>query len=215
YPNPRTSNHHPSLHQLLGSSPNYNGDLFNTRNISADIPDTENCSLCLTGLPPDVTYAQLLALFRGTGRIFATYINPPQLDRGHPTCAAKVTFFSKDVAQGVIRRHGPGHAHHQGLSIGRYRISVFRNRTKVSERQTTGSNWEYEDGGLPSRVHIVSGPRGVVRLPAVFNVIRTGCYFELDGVVAIADTEESCAFEIRFASFYGTGAVGVFYSAES
>ncbi|KAK0633808.1 hypothetical protein B0T14DRAFT_415084, partial [Immersiella caudata] len=189
---------------------NYNGDPTNRKNLSARIPEDENCSLFLTGLPPNVTYAQLLALFRQTGRIYATFINPPEFHRGHPTCAAKVTFFSKRAAQEVLRRHGPGRPRHAWLSTRGYKIKVVPHRVKVSEPLAKSANWEDDYGGPPSRVLAVSGPREIVRVPTILKRMRRSCYFNLDQVVVIADTEEYCALEIRFASFYGQAQLAFF-----
>lgn len=64
----------------LGISPNYQGNPHNPRNLSEDIPDSENCALFLTNLPANCTYAELLRAVatHRPGRVWSTYINPPR-----------------------------------------------------------------------------------------------------------------------------------------
>jgi hypothetical protein len=60
-----------------GVSANYKGDYTLARNRPADIPEHENCSVFITGLPGNLTTNQLLSAIRDTGRIWASVINPP------------------------------------------------------------------------------------------------------------------------------------------
>ncbi|KAH8804739.1 hypothetical protein F5884DRAFT_423672 [Xylogone sp. PMI_703] len=82
--------------ELIGHT-NYAGDITNERNRSADIPDNQNCSLWVLGLPSDVTYTCLLGAIRNVGKIYATVINPPV--GKHPTAAAKIVLFSRADAE--------------------------------------------------------------------------------------------------------------------
>ena len=88
------------VHGLLlrGFSPNYRGNPGLARNQSAAIPAEENCSLFLVGLAPDLTTHELLSGIHNVGRVYATHINPPDLERGHMYSAAKVVFFEREAA---------------------------------------------------------------------------------------------------------------------
>ncbi|CAJ2510323.1 Uu.00g050260.m01.CDS01 [Anthostomella pinea] len=72
---------------------NYRGNLQLPANHSANVSDEVNTSLFLTGLPPDCTVGMLLGSFRGTAKIYATFVNTPEVNLGHQTCAAKLVFF--------------------------------------------------------------------------------------------------------------------------
>lgn len=63
-----------------GISRNYQGNPYNPKNRSADIPDAENCALFLTNLPAKCTYQDLLQALaqHRVGRVWSTYINPPR-----------------------------------------------------------------------------------------------------------------------------------------
>ncbi|KAK8004073.1 hypothetical protein PG989_003792 [Apiospora arundinis] len=67
-------------------STNYGGNRLSYSNLSANIPDEENCSLFIHNLPPLLTYAQLYAAFTGAGRFASAHIIHPNED--HATSAA-------------------------------------------------------------------------------------------------------------------------------
>lgn len=79
------------------SSSNYLGDITIPNNRSADIPENENCSLWIIGLPALVTHKTLLGAIRGVGKIFASVISPP--NGNHYTSAAKIVFFERSQAE--------------------------------------------------------------------------------------------------------------------
>ena len=70
-------------------------------NKSDDIPESENCSLFMVGLPVDVTYQQILAPIKNIGRIFASHIIPP--DRRNAKPAAKLVFFERKSAEAFLK----------------------------------------------------------------------------------------------------------------
>ena len=78
-------------------SENYLGDLRNAHIRSANIPDSQNCSLWILGLPANVTYSIFLGAIRDTGSVYATVINPPS--GPHRTSAAKLIFFERYQAE--------------------------------------------------------------------------------------------------------------------
>jgi len=79
------------------SSNNYLGDITISSNRSAEIPENENCSLWIIGLPALVTHKTLLGAIRGVGKIFAAVISPP--NGIHYTSAAKIVFFERSQAE--------------------------------------------------------------------------------------------------------------------
>jgi hypothetical protein len=79
------------------SPTNYLGDPSVEHNRSAFIPENENCSLWVWGLPACVTYTALLASIRGIGKVYATVINPPTDEIR--TSAAKVVLFNRQGAE--------------------------------------------------------------------------------------------------------------------
>ncbi|KAK6833322.1 hypothetical protein PG987_008016 [Apiospora arundinis] len=74
------------------ASKNYGGNRLAPSNLSANIPDNENCSLFIRNLPSWLTYAQLFAAFTGVGRFASAHINQP--NDTHATSAAKVALGS-------------------------------------------------------------------------------------------------------------------------
>jgi hypothetical protein len=83
-------------------SNNYKGDITLPHNQSANIPDNQNCSLWIIGLPANVTHNMLLRAIRNVGRIYACVINPAV--GNHKTSAAKIVFFERYEAENMFNR---------------------------------------------------------------------------------------------------------------
>ncbi|KAI1491591.1 hypothetical protein F5X96DRAFT_668526 [Biscogniauxia mediterranea] len=75
-------------------SANYNGDLSNPFNQSAEIPDSENCSVFVTELPAHTSYQRLFRSLRDVGKIAHCHINAPTPPQ-HRGTAAKIVFFDR------------------------------------------------------------------------------------------------------------------------
>ena len=82
--------------KAAGFSENYMGDYNNERNKSADIPEDQNCSLYMTGLPLGVTVQDIFDDIRNIGKVYSLHISPPKED--HTKCAAAITFFTRAAA---------------------------------------------------------------------------------------------------------------------
>lgn len=107
-PRPGHASSSRAIHNIMnGFSPNYQGDTSLANNRSANIPESESCSLFILGLPPTLTTTQLLGAIRNAGRVWASHINLPEPSRGHTTCAAKVIFFERAAAQRFYAAHQP------------------------------------------------------------------------------------------------------------
>ena len=106
--NPYPGSHihiHPGVNASSGCSQNYKGNHYLPSNRSADIPEKDNCSFFITGLPPAISTHTLLAHIRDAGRVYASYINEANPSAGHLTAAAKLVFFEKTAAQAFWARH--------------------------------------------------------------------------------------------------------------
>ncbi|KAK3323666.1 hypothetical protein B0T19DRAFT_443146 [Cercophora scortea] len=177
---------------LKGFSANYRGNPDLDRNRSAEISPEENCSLFIVGLDPHITTHELLASIRDVGRVYATHINPPEPDRGHLTCAAKVVFFERAAAERFYTRfaqtglHIPAHPAHPG------RVTWNRVRTA-----------QYDAGGRKTRVLLISGPTSIVNEPALRAYFSSKLQYQVDEVVCRGeDTARARALvEFRFGSF--------------
>ena len=177
-----------------GISNNYQGSSLNPQNISANIPDHENCSLFLTNLPPSCSYKDLLSAVAPfhPGRVWSTYITPPDNNANerfpsHRTSAAKIIFYKAEQATGFLRIAESG-----AFQIKGYQVRAVRNRVKTAEQQ---------DGALTSRCIVIKGPAELVNvenLRALFD--RLFCY-ETEEVIVIRTTPHMRWLEWRFASF--------------
>jgi hypothetical protein len=126
-----------------GCSNNYQGDVTIAHNLSADIPDNENCAVWILGLPPHVTHTELLGSIQNIGQIYASVINPPIGQ--HQTAAAKIVFFERSQAESFMALVLNGRC----LVMGRQIRHVRWNKIK-------SARYPYSEN---SRVIRVTGPR--------------------------------------------------------
>jgi hypothetical protein len=175
---------------LAGFSPNYLGNINLARNRSADIPASENCSLFIMGLPPTLTFTQLLATVRDTGRVYATHVNSPEPDKGHLTCAAKLIFFERRAAERFYDRHLQG-----GLRIPGhpgYVARVVWNRIKTA---APAQPRHY------TRVLMVAGPATIANPAFLTAYFRSKLDFDVDEVFDRGAMGDRRLVEYRFGSF--------------
>ena len=171
---------------LNGFSKDYKGK--NTlRNMSANIPNSENCSVFIVGLPPSLTTNRLLSHVRGVGRIYATVINAPDPSKEHYCSAAKIVFFEKAAALRFYQK-----CELQGFSIDGYKARVVWNRVKSAEQ--TGSKTR-------SRVLQIVGPAEFVNSAALTSYFHMKLEFQVDEILMIAETPETNIIEYRFGSY--------------
>lgn len=180
---------------MRGFSPWYLGNTSLTRNKSADIPDHENCSLFLLGLPAKVTTHELLASIRDVGRIWAMHINPPELGKGHLTAAAKVIFFTRAAAERFWDRFAPtgfAVAAHPGCPPAR----VLWNRIKTGAQTGQGA-------GIKSRVLLIRGPDSFVNPDALSAYFDTKFKYQVDEIISLLWDRGSRVrlVEYRFGSY--------------
>lgn len=161
---------HPGINATSGCSRNYKGNHFLPSNRSADIPDKDNCSFFITGLPPTISTHTLLAHIRDAGRVYASYINEANPSAGHLTAAAKLVFFEKISAQVFWARH----KEQLPLMVGGYAAKAVRNRIKVAE-----PTWQKNF----TRVVVISGPDGLIGTERLLKVFEENFVFHIDEII--------------------------------
>jgi hypothetical protein len=177
---------------MLGFSPNYMGNIHIDKNKSANIPEDENCSLWLTGLPPAITYTQLLSAIRGIGRVYQTHINLPEPEKGHYTAACKVVFFDRPSAQRFWDRYGPGG----------FCVRGFPEVGRVAWNRVRSAAIEGPNAKKLSRVLLISGPPQLVNTYFLTQYFQSKLEFNVDVIINHqSDDEHRALVEYRFASF--------------
>lgn len=172
-----------------GCSPNYMGDISLRSNRPANIPDEQNCSLWITGLPPNVTVRELLGAIHNVGKIYATVVNPPH--DHHLLSAAKVTFFTPAGARALLSQcNGPDN---RGLVVGDYRARVRYNRNAVEQ-----PGWVPEDH---TRAMIISGPRDIINIEFLMDYFRRRFDFQVEDIDVLVAGHSINVFEWRFGSY--------------
>lgn len=196
----------------IGISPNYQGNPNNPRNRSAQIPESENCSLFVTNLPSDCTYNELLKAIADhrPGRVWSVYINPPREEstemkrliaeaatRSHHmyrpvpasfvNSAAKVIFYHPSEAQRLL-----------ALARGRGGFLVRNRRAHVKyNRHRTGA----QSYGYPtSRVISITGPATIVSEIYLTSLFDQYFQYHTEKIIVLGETEELRCLEWRFGS---------------
>lgn len=178
-----------------GISTKYRGETTNPQNISADIPDHENCSLFLTNLPPNCSYRDLLAAVarHQPGRIYSTYISPPDAESdqnlpSHRTSAAKMAFFRPEDATRLLQACSLGLVKVQG-----YRVHARRNRVKVSPAS--------RDKDHKTRCIVISGPKALVDEMQLRRLFDKFFSYDIEEVILLQEGESLRWMEWRFGSY--------------
>ncbi|RKU48901.1 hypothetical protein DL546_008782 [Coniochaeta pulveracea] len=177
---------------MNGFSPNYMGNIHIDKNKSANIPESENCSLWLTKLPPNLTYTDLLAVIRDVGRVYQTHINRPQPDKGHHTSAGKIVFFDRASAERFFERFAdsglvfPGYPGFTGR--------VAWNRVLAAAVDGPGTK-------ELSRVLLISGPKEMVTAEYLTQYFRSKLDFNIDCIIDHGGDDYRATVEYRFGSF--------------
>ncbi|KAI8964324.1 hypothetical protein F5Y11DRAFT_316731 [Daldinia sp. FL1419] len=165
-------------------SPNYRGAIIN-RNKSEDIPESENCAVWMDQLPAGIDYPTLLSQLRGTGKIYAIFISPPEENR-HPGCAAKVVFWRRGGVQRILQKSRDGK-----IKFGDQVPTVRMNRIKRSAQPISNR----------SRVIVMRGPSAIVNLNDILLFLNQRCYFDLESVEVYQINTILSAMRWTFASF--------------
>ncbi|KAF9881374.1 hypothetical protein CkaCkLH20_01524 [Colletotrichum karsti] len=161
------------IRKCLDFSPNYNGDTRNERNKSADVPDSQNTSVWLTGLPAGCDTSMLMeAIVKTgkTGKIWASHINNADPRDHKPFAAAKIVFFTRDGADRLMA----------AVQQGRFRVGgrvprAAWNRIKSATRPAKDK--------IHSRVLIIEGHISIVNKESLEEWFKSKFEFQTDQVV--------------------------------
>ncbi|UNI19271.1 hypothetical protein JDV02_005465 [Purpureocillium takamizusanense] len=161
--------------------------MHTTKNASNDtLPDRLNCSIWITNLPQDITYAELLESVGSRGRIFCSFINSPDGVKFH-TAAAKVVFFKPGPAQRLRDE-----AAHPGFYVRGHRTRITLNRIKSSEVPVAGRN---------CRVLIITGRDDFVNEQTLREWFDRRIVWQGDGVIELIHARGRTVLEWRFGSY--------------
>lgn len=175
---------------LKGISHAYQGDSTNPANESADIPDSENCSVWITNLPPDCTYRDLLQAIatHHPGKVYASYISPPSAQgpvhlpsRGHS--AAKVVFYWSFSAQRLIYI-----ANNNGFWVGNTPARVVPNRIRAAPQPFDSTSTRCLD---------IEGPADEVNRPYLDSVWNDFFSFDTENVAVVREYIGFTGFPMR------------------
>lgn len=191
--------------RAAGISENYRGDTFNPENISANIPDSENCSLWLTNMPPDLSYKEYLSAVavHKPGRISVSHINEPKEngDRSLPssrTCGGKLTFYRPEEAARFLHVARMGQFRIQG-----YCVRATYNRVKVAAQPPERSH--------TSRCLIISGPVAIVDEMRLWWEFKENFEWDHDRVIILSEENGYRSLEWRFSSYRGQACSAYLY----
>ncbi|KAK3502968.1 hypothetical protein B0T13DRAFT_509691 [Neurospora crassa] len=166
------------IRRAMGFSVNYMGDATNERNRSADIPDEQNCSLYITGLPVDVTVRDIFDDIRDIGKVFSLHISPRR--EGHSRAAAAIVFFTRTAAERFYNRFATrdnaaarwgGTVPNPGRILGRRPVNVVWNQVKAAP---------FTERDHVTRVLQVEGPSDIVNEEFLLTYFRSKCRFNME-----------------------------------
>jgi len=188
WPDPSTVARPPEMlqdHLSATTSKGYKGVWNLDRNVSADVPNSQNCSTYLTGLPPTLGYYDLLRCLR-FGKVVQTHISPP--GASHRNSAAKVVFSNRTDAERLQAAVRDGTFSWPGS-----RVNFMWNRVKVAA----------QDASEPcSRAIRVTGPPQYVNELDLCAFMWSQFYFDLEEIVTIEHESNETTLEIRFGSLW-------------
>ncbi|KAK0625185.1 hypothetical protein B0T17DRAFT_599746 [Bombardia bombarda] len=180
--------------QEAGFSANYAGDISRQNNRPENIHWDENCSIYISGLPPNLTYHQFLGAVRSCGRVFQSHITHANPEQGHYFSHGKLTFFHRYEAETFYNRY-----HAFGFPVCGIRGRVMWNRVLVSDAGFTPAH---------SRVLVLRGPPFHVNKANIERILKGGpnaMYWDEDEVIESRgfgpDGRAEATIEFRFASF--------------
>lgn len=170
-----------------GISLNYHGNQVNPRNISANIPDKENCAVWITNLPATCTIRDLLqALMQiRPGRVWASHINPPEEGR-HRHAAAKIIFYHPSEAKRFLDL-----SISPGIVIEGRRLCVIYNKQRVAAQEYTFPT---------SRALEIKGEKKIVNETFLRSLFEQHFRFQDEAVEVLAEFDDVRVIEWRFGS---------------
>lgn len=170
-----------------GISLNYHGDQVNPRNMSANIPDKENCAVWITNLPATCTIRDLLRalMHYRPGRVWASHINPPEEGR-HRHAAAKIIFYHPNEARRLLDL-----CISPGIVIENRRMCAIYNKQRVAAQEYAFPT---------SRALEIKGAKKIVNETFLRSLFEQHFRFEDEAVEVLAEFDDVRVIEWRFGS---------------
>lgn len=176
-------------------SHNYRGDTTLPENISAPIPINRSTSLYIRGMGASVTFSDILAAIRNTGKVYSLFVNPPS--ESHPGSAAKICFFTRAAAERFYNATRDGFMAKGDNCL----AEVVWNRVLVPEH--TRKDWRNA-----CRVVIVRGPKEIVNRVSILRIIQENIrIYDMDHMTerAYGPIKGFSQMEMQFGSFRAQG----------
>ncbi|KAI0405948.1 hypothetical protein F4802DRAFT_596618 [Xylaria palmicola] len=136
-----------------------------------------NTSLWITGLNSNITYTELFQGIRKIGRVRQAFINEPD-KRNRNTCAAKLTFFSREAALKLLDQAAGKNFVVQGMTP-----TVVWNRYYIPEEPADGR----------SRVLRIRGPIEIVNRPFLETFWSRQFFWGTDRVSDVGEVADGVA----------------------
>ncbi|KAI0125380.1 hypothetical protein BJ170DRAFT_727306 [Xylariales sp. AK1849] len=174
---------------ITGVSPNYRGNPCLKANQSAEIPEHESTALWVTNLPPECNDNMLLSSATGTGKVFATVINPPDFTLGHLTSAAKIVFFDTAGAQALLQK----------ARMGQFVVNGYIPKVNMNRIRTPAHS-----AGPESRVIHIEGPKLIVNVQFLHHWFSQRFTYSIDAVFLLHEDVSPIGrrrLEWRFGSY--------------
>ncbi|KAI1390581.1 uncharacterized protein F4822DRAFT_393638 [Hypoxylon trugodes] len=162
----------------------YRDNQESPRNQVQSIPSEENCCVWIMGLPANCTYTEFLGKLHGTGKIWATYINPPT--DFHSTAAAKVEFWNRRGMRRLFQK-----VHARQFTFGEYRPHVIMNRVRKSGHVRSAG----------SRAITIRGPSSLVNFESLTAFFGARLRYELEFANTVHDDGEQATMLWAFGSY--------------
>ncbi|KAI1395093.1 hypothetical protein F4819DRAFT_501297 [Hypoxylon fuscum] len=172
----------------------YQGNLRLSRSRCASIPQSENCRLWITGLPPSCDYHTLLTAVQDAGPVYATHItgpvihsNPQNAYKNIYTAAVSLTFFDERGTNRFLAQNAV-----TPFTVAGYTTKVIHHRIRTKPVAIDGR----------SRVLQITGSPDIINpdtLQALFQ--RFTAYFDIDYANYEEGVDDTNTVEVAFGSF--------------
>lgn len=174
-----------------GFSPRYQGNIFNTLNESANIPDSQNCSLLITGLPSQITVKKLLDSIMALGplgKVSTTTIMRRPEDHFHPSPAARLSMWDRVSAERLFTA-----IENQKLAISGKTPKAYWDKIRVPAQSHLPAKM--------SRVLFISGPSHIVDVEKIYDFLNERMLYQTQRVVVIEESFKDRQIVWVFGSF--------------
>ncbi|KAH9895419.1 hypothetical protein F4778DRAFT_783775 [Xylariomycetidae sp. FL2044] len=165
----------------------YQGNQCHAAQSTRGVPPQGNCALTIRGLPASCTIGELLVGISGVGKVFASYILPP--NKVHPTPAAQIIMWDSEGAKRLF-----DYVEQRLLWVCGHCPYIMTNR-RFHPSQPKSHH---------TRVIEIGAPHGIMReayLRTFFNAC--GFAYELTAAVTVFQNTWQTHIILYFASYWG------------